>query len=305
VTSVVVPASLADRLETLLGTRVRTAVAAVGGHSNLVFEATTAAGEPVVVKAANTAWKRADIEREAAVLRALDGDDTLPAPVLVTSSADAEWAMVVTRRIDGSNGLSIVADLRADEDLAVSVGRLMARVLRLVHHSSPGPLVGEDFDRAAQITGLDGPLRASDAPSDVVEALLPALGDAVHQQGMAFLHGDPGLHNVLWGPRTTALSLRGLLDWEMAGWGNPLSDLAWVWWTFTLRSLPRACFDAFANEYGMVALQALGWSEQRVDALVRAQMAALLVRTEPGTAVREVWVERVRSLGTLPPLDGS
>lgn len=301
-TSVVVPATLADRLEALLGTRVRTAVAAVGGHSNLVFEATTAGGEPVMVKAANTTWKRADIEREAAVLASLGGDSTLPAPVLVTSSADDEWAVVVTRRLDGINGLSIVSDMRADEDLAVSAGRLMARVLRLVHHSAPGPLVGDTFDRAAQITRLDGPVRASDAPPDVIESLLPALGDLVHQQGVAFLHGDPGLHNVLWGPGPTALSVRGLLDWEMAGWGNPLSDLAWVWWTFTLRSLPRACFDAFANEYGLVAIEAMGWSEPRIDALVRAQMAALLVRTEPGTAVRDVWVERVRSLGPLPPL---
>ena len=303
-TSVVVPASLADRLEALLGMRMRTAVAAVGGHSNLVFEAITADGRAVMVKAANTAWKRSDIQREIAVLGVLD-DSSLPVPTVVASSADAEWAVVVTGRIDGRNGLSIVADLRADEDLAVSAGRLMARLLRLVHHSTPRPLPGPAFERAAQVAALAEPLTRSEAPVDVIEALLPALSHVVHQRSMAFVHGDPGLHNVLWGPGPTALSVRGLLDWEMAGWGNPLSDLGWVWWTFALRGLPRVCFDAFANEYGMAGVRALGWSDESVDAVVRAQMAALLVRTEPGTAVREVWIDRVRTLGPLPPLSGA
>ena len=300
-TSVVVPGALADRLEPLLGTRVRSGTATVGGHSNLVFMCTAADGTPVVVKAATTPWKRADIEREAAVLEVL-ADGSVPVPELVGRSADDDWAVLVTRRLEGRNGLSILADLRVDDDMAVATGRLLARVLRLVHHSAPRPLVGEQFDRARQVELLAKPLETCGAPDDVIQSVGSALSHVVHGRGVAFVHGDPGLHNLLWGTESDVLTVRCLMDWEMAGWGNPLSDVAWVWWTFALRDLPRAAFDAFAGEYGVGPIRALGWADDTVDAVVRAQMGSLLVRTEPGTALRDIWIDRIRNLSALPPL---
>ena len=307
-TSVVVPAPLADRLEPMLGCRLRTAEAAQGGHSNLVFICALEDGRRVIVKAATSSWKRADVERESAILGVL-ADESLPVPRLIATHHDDEWAIMVTEFIDGRQGLSVLTELAHNPALPAVIGTLTARILRVIHSTSPQPLVGNSFDRAQQVSALVVPLRVSGAPSDVVDALLPALEHPLHQRGVSFVHGDPGLHNLLWFPQASAqagaLRVAAVVDWEMAGWGNPLTDVAWVWWTFWFRGLPPATAEAFAREYGLWVFAAMGWSSDTVDAAVRAQMAALLVRTEPGSAARTVWIERVRSLARLPDLPGS
>ena len=325
-TSVVVPGPLADRLEPMLGCRLRTAEAAQGGHSKLVFICALEDGRRVIVKAATSSWKRGDVERESAILGVL-ADESLPVPRLIAAQSDDEWAIMITEFIDGRQGLSVLTELAHNPTLPAAIGTLTARILRSVHSTLPRPLAGSSFDRSHQVSALVGPLQVSGAPTDVVNALLPALEHPLHQRGVAFVHGDPGLHNLLWSPdvgamRVGALGVEALgvealgvealgvgalgvaavVDWEMAGWGNPLSDVAWVWWTFWFRGLPPATADAFAREYGLWAFGAMGWSPDSVDAAVRAQMAALLVRTEPGSAVRTVWIERIRSLTLLPDL---
>ena len=75
-----------------------------------------------------------------------------------------------------------------------------------------------------------------------------------------------------------------------------------MWWTLWFRGLPPQTGQAFADGYGRWAIDAMGWSGETVDAAVRAQMAALLARTEPGTEVRKLWVERIRALGALPDI---
>ena len=304
-TSVVVPGPLADRLEPMLGCRLRTAEAAQGGHSNLVFICALEDGRQVIVKAATSSWKRGDVERESAILGIL-AHESLPVPRLIAAHNDDEWAIMVTEFIDGRQGLSVLSELAHNPTLPAVIGTLTARILRGIHSTSPQPLVGSSFDKTDQVSALSEPLRGSGAPADVIEALLPALEHPLHQRGVSFVHGDPGLHNLLWSPRSGeldgALGIAAVVDWEMAGWGNPLSDVAWVWWTFWFRGLPPATAEAFAREYGMWVFAAMGWSSDTVDAAVRAQMAALLVRTEPGSAVRTVWIERVRSLTRLPAL---
>ena len=300
-TSVVVPGPLADRLEPMLGCRLRTAEAAQGGHSNLVFICALEDGRRVIVKAATAAWKRADVERESAILEVL-ADESLPVPRLIATHHDEEWAIMVTEFIDGRQGLSVLTELTRNPTLPGAIGTSTARILRGIHATSPRPLVGTSFNRGHQVSALLEPLQASGAPTDVVDALLPALEHPLHQRGVSFVHGDPGLHNLLWSAQSGALGVAAVVDWEMAGWGNPLSDVAWVWWTFWFRGLPPATAEAFAREYGLWVFGAMGWSTDSVDAAVRAQMAALLVRTEPGSAVRAVWIERVRSLTRLPDL---
>ncbi len=305
-TSVVVPGPLADRLEPMLGCRLRTAEAAQGGHSNLVFICALEDGRRVIVKAATSSWKRGDVERESAILGVL-ADESLPVPRLIAAQSDDEWAIMITEFIDGRQGLSVLTELAHNPTLPAAIGTLTARILRSVHSTLPRPLAGSSFDRSHQVSALVEPLQVSGAPTDVVNALLPALEHPLHQRGVAFVHGDPGVHNFLWSPDVGALGVGALgvaavVDWEMAGWGNPLSDVAWVWWTFWFRGLPPATANAFAREYGLWAFGAMGWSPDSVDAAVRAQMAALLVRTEPGSAVRTVWIERVRSLTLLPDL---
>lgn len=302
-TAVVVPGPLADRLEPLLGCRLRTAEATVGGHSNLVFICALSDGRRVVVKAATSSAKRADVEREAAVLGVL-ADESLPVARMVAASHDDEWAVVVTEHLEGRDGLSVVPDMSLDPDLAARTGALMGETLRAIHTTAPRPLPGDAFDRGAQATAAMDAIRASGAPADIIESSVVALGDPLHRRGLAFMHGDPGLHNIVWCAAQPGrpLALRAVVDWELAGWGNPMVDVAWVWWTLWFRGLPPQTGQAFADGYGRWAIEAMGWSGDTVDAAVRSQMAALLARTEPGTEVRKLWVERIRGLGALPDI---
>jgi aminoglycoside phosphotransferase (APT) family kinase protein len=298
--TVMVPSSLAERVEALLGHPVRTAQAAVGGHSNLVF----VVGD-VVVKAASSDVKRADVAREIQLLRGLDGLGCA-APTLVGASVDEEWTVLATIRSTGTPGPSRLHDLQHDESAAVVFGTLLGRLLRSVHGCAPQPVPGPLYERVGLLSDAAARLEAIELADPIRGLLNQALHHPIHARGVAFLHGDPGLHNVMLEHVTdrtgTKLRIGALLDWELAGWGNALSDLAWVHWTLWFRGLLRAAWPAFVDAYGPWAFRALGWEQEYVRACVLAQMAVLLVRTDASTAVREVWLERIGALENMPVL---
>ncbi|NTU83387.1 MAG: phosphotransferase, partial [Chloroflexales bacterium] len=103
------------------------------------------------------------------------------------------------------------------------------------------------------------------------------------------VHGDAGLHNILWGPAGLAL-----LDWELAGWGDPRLDLAWVAWTIRFRGLPVALWDALLAGYGRERATALGLDEEVLRALALGQVAALLARAAGRAKAWEEWLRRTR-----------
>ncbi len=292
--SVMVPASLAERVEAILGYPVRAATATIGGHSNFVF----VVGDSII-KAASAPVKRADVAREIELLRNLDGLGC-SAPSLIGSSVDDEWAVLAIIRSSGTPGPLHLAQLQTDPASAAVFGTLMGRLLRTVHGCAPHPATGPLFER----TGLlaDARLRLKDlaVAAKVRATLTGAIAHPVHAHGVAFLHGDPGLHNVMLDVETdragTRLRVAALVDWELGGWGNALSDLSWLYWTLWFRGLLDAAWPSFVETYGPWALRALGWAPEPVRACVLGQMAVLLVRTDAATAVRDVWLERIAAL---------
>lgn len=102
------------------------------------------------------------------------------------------------------------------------------------------------------------------------------------------VHGDAGLHNLLWGSRGLTL-----LDWELGGWGDPRLDLAWVAWTLRFRALPAPCWEALLAGYGREQAQALGLDGAALKALALGQVAGLLARAA-GRPAWDEWLRRAR-----------
>ncbi len=296
-TAVLVPGPLAERVQAILGQPIRSATAAVGGHSNFVFIVGDA-----IVKAASAPIKRADVAREIQLIRAIDGLGC-SAPTMIGSSVDDEWSVLATIKSAGTPGPVNLSQLQADPSAAAGFGTLMGRLLRTVHGCAPHPASGALFERTGLLADAGARLGGLEISSFTQATLAAAIAHPVHAQGVAFLHGDPGLHNVMLDIEHnhdgTRLRIAALVDWELGGWGNALSDLSWLYWTLWFRGLDAHAWPSFVDTYGPWALRALGWSAESVRACVLGQMAVLLVRTDASTAVRDVWLDRINSLETM------
>lgn len=289
---VVVPVAVSETVRALTNcSSIGPAFATVGGHSNLSFRTLLDGATDVVVKSAADPRKRDDLRREARLLSRISAL-SLMAPSMIVHGEGDGVTVTVLHVLPGTHGLEAV-QARQISTLTARAA-VMGTALRRVHLAAPIPDVESELVRrhAEAATALAGLALAA----DLAEAMTAALDAPVHRRGDAFVHGDFGFHNTLWTNR-----LSGLLDWEFAGWGNPLVDVAWFWWTLRLRSVDNSVWLAFAEAYGMSALQAIGFTAVAVDALVRAQMIVLLVRTAPESETRAIWLDRWHALAELGP----
>ncbi len=297
--SVILPAGLAERTSALIARPVRRAYAAVGGFSNLVFFI----DDDLVVKAASAALKRSDLAREAASLASI-ADLELGSPRLLHASQDDEWSIVVTQLSDGSPpGLDwgrFTHELAGDPNRARRLGSSIGHRLRRIHDAAPFPLNGAgsrtDLLDDARRELEERTQRGERIPETLCSEMISALMHNSHHRGSAFLHGDFGLHNLLIEDPFHSGVVSCVLDWELSGWGNALTDLAWLSWTLWFRRLPPEVWDGFVSTYGTWAMTALGWEPEMVRTMVLSQMAVLMARTEPENAVRDVWIARAAGI---------
>jgi aminoglycoside phosphotransferase (APT) family kinase protein len=193
-----------------------------------------------VVKAARSEPKRADLRREARVLGLL-GETGLPAAPILALVEDDIWTVEAIGFVEGVPGLRMLSDMPQD---LPSVYSALGRLLAVVHQT---PLAAPSHElllsnradavlRSLPSLGLDAALHAELSSALAHPAWRPA--------APALVHGDAGLHNILWDGRIAAL-----LDWEWSGWGEPLLDIAWVYWTIRWRKLPDALWQAFLGGY--------------------------------------------------------
>jgi aminoglycoside phosphotransferase (APT) family kinase protein len=113
-------------------------------------------------------------------------------------------------------------------------------------------------------------------------------------QPTTLAHGDVGLHNLLWNGQITAL-----LDWEWAGWGNGLLDLAWLYWTMRWRQLPPPLWETFRAGYGAGPALAHDIAPEAMQALVLGQIAGILVRVQNQPQLWHEWLRRLQWTHTL------
>jgi aminoglycoside phosphotransferase (APT) family kinase protein len=252
-----------------------------GGFSNLTAIATIG-GERCAIKAATAPLRRADVRREAQVLRLLR-EHALPAPALIALVEDQAWTIAIMRYVAGEHGLGVLS--RAPEQLGAlyhALGRLLAQLHPLPPLGAP-PLA-QRMDQALAA------LPALDLEPALVAVLRAALGHPIwRSQPCGLAHGDAGLHNLLWEGRIAAL-----LDWEWSGCGAPLLDLAWLAWTIHWRDLPPTLWEAFLAGYGDGPALANGAAPEDLRALALGQIASILVRAHGQQGAWDEWQRRLR-----------
>ncbi|HMQ33969.1 MAG TPA: phosphotransferase [Chloroflexaceae bacterium] len=258
----------------------------VGGFSNLTLRARVG-GVPCVLKAASHPAKVADLRREARALALLRGR-RLGAPRALAFREGGGWALLVTGRRPGAPGLTLYGG--PPEALAPACAALGQALSRL--HAAPIAPPGDlgDLLVAGRAAATAKALGVLPLPPELRAPLAEALAHPAWRPARPRLvHGDAGLHNILWGRRGLTL-----LDWELAGWGDPRLDLAWAAWALRFRGAPPALWAALLDGYGPQRAAALGLADDALRALALGQIAALLVRAS-GLPAWDEWLRRARA----------
>ncbi len=297
---VVVPAGVVDAVRDVTGiAALGPTLPTVGGFSNLSFRVVIA-NRLSVVKAATMPLKRADLRREARVLSVLNTYDnqSIPTPKIVAHGDHGDWTVTVFDEVPGENGLTFLS--RRSLGYVRQRCVVLARLLQAVQNAAPQPLRDVDLDIASRVAALVPFVTEGLVPGAESEQMLAALASPAVGRGISLVHGDFGMHNVMWDVDVRRVRVGGLLDWEFAGWGSPLSDVGWLWWTFQFRGIAHEFWPLFVEAYGRVALQAIGFESSAILDLVRVQMIQLLSRSDPESSARAEWLRRWRALDTLP-----
>jgi aminoglycoside phosphotransferase (APT) family kinase protein len=256
----------------------------VGGYSNLSVQLTIS-GQRCVVKAAASPVKRADVRRDAHMLTLLYGRG-LPAPELLALLENEAWTVAVTKFMPGDHGLYVLEQTPIARDrVYYALGQLLANV-----HATP--LIADDpslriADRVQQVRAL---LSMFDLDAELGSVVIASLEHPVWQmQPEHLVHGDAGLHNILWDGQITAL-----LDWEWAGWGNGALDLAWLHWTIRWRNFPEYLWETVLAGYNVGPVRMRTVAPETLQALVIGQIAQILIRAREHPDTWEEWVRRLR-----------
>ena len=272
----------------------------IGGFSNLTFHADLVSGETVVVKIASREVKREDLRREVRMLSLLNDSGLATVNIRAHINA-ADWTITVSDFVPGDLGLNVV-QTRHVADLE-GRARVLARLLQAVHQATPTPVSDVDLDCGARLAARHEVLSKRVLPIDVATSN-HALTDPFLRRGAALVHGDFGFHNTIWSKAEAQgdpLRIEALLDWEWSGWGNPLTDPAWLWWTLQFRQAPKETWVSFVETYGAWALRGIGWTPENVAVVLRAHMAQILSCTEAGSTAELEWCNRINKLGDLRP----
>ncbi len=192
------------------------------------------------------------LRREAAVYRALA--DT-PVQIARLVAVHPELPAFVMQRMAGDSRFARIADREVQVSIAMqfmeqlaTLHRLEPSKLELPELGAPGPLsnhvreeIGEwerQYDAAGggvPVISLAGAWLRANVPGDAGWPLV-------------LVQGDTGPGNFMFdGDRLVVIT-----DWELAHWGDPHDDLAWVLVRDTLERLPEldACFARYEQASG-------------------------------------------------------
>ncbi len=218
------------------------------GHSNLTYAVTTGEQTLVLRRPPRPPLPRGanDMRREARILQALaDTDVPVPRVLAVAEEGDVmDVPCYVMEHLDG-----VVATDALPPDLDTVEGRSAAAeafidVLAALHSVDwrgcglgdlgwPDGFLERQLDRLPRlIASEDGVLDSPfDEIRDQLRTTVPTSGEP------ALLHGDFRFGNVMLAPDGPA-RLLGVLDWELAGIGDPLADLAYTLVTYAVPGEP-------------------------------------------------------------------
>jgi aminoglycoside phosphotransferase (APT) family kinase protein len=239
-------------------------------------------GDEYVVRVPFIEWGADDAAREAIVLPRVAGALPIEVPELVLvgeprSELGVPWAWTVTRWIPGDRVRGGV--VAADASVADAFAETLA-VLHGLSTSEPAPSAAATSDPRQSADAIEAALRDA---AHLVGGMRAVAGwraalDALDDPGVGapvaprvWIHADPTPGNLL----VLHGRLRALIDWSLAGLGDPAHDLIAAWWVFgpTARDRIR----------GALPLDDATWTRARVFAWRKAAMAVgYYEHTNPG-----------------------
>jgi aminoglycoside phosphotransferase (APT) family kinase protein len=214
-----------------------------GGLSNLTYLVTTGDRTVVLRRPPPPPLPRGahDMLREARVLRAL-ADSPVPVPRVFAVAGAGEAMDVpcyVMEHLDGVVATETMPPALAGPDARRSTAHALIDVLAALHSvdwravgladlGRPEGFLARQLDRLRNlITVDDEPLPSPfETLRELLSASLPTSGEP------ALLHGDLRLGNVMLAADRPAVL--GVLDWELAGIGDPLADLGYTLATYAI-----------------------------------------------------------------------
>ncbi|GAA2571991.1 phosphotransferase family protein [Pseudonocardia hydrocarbonoxydans] len=210
-----------------------------GGHSNLTYRVTDAAGATWALRRPPTGMVLAtahDMEREWRFLVALDGT---PVPVaepvaLCTDPGVIGAGFYVMGFVEGDVLGDAASGHRLKPAARHAAGLDTVDVLAALHAVDPDEVGLGDLRRPGgylerQLRRWHRQVHASDVPDlgviDAAHDRLAARAAALPPSEVRIAHGDFRLGNLAVGPDGT---VRAVFDWELATLGDPLADLGWL-----------------------------------------------------------------------------
>ena len=172
-----------------------------------------------------------DIAREYRLLREVH-EAGLPTPGVVHLEEDPSVVggrFILMTFVEGVIYRNMDARLGADPALLASMQEQFVEMLARIHETPqsvlPNYTTGEEAARAEVAVCRHRLMRTALLPSPIIRHALDVLDEHAHPaQRLALLHGDYRLPNMMW--KDDVIS--GVLDWELARVGDPLSDLAFT-----------------------------------------------------------------------------
>jgi aminoglycoside phosphotransferase (APT) family kinase protein len=206
-----------------------------GGHSNLTYRVTDAAGEswalrrPPLGKRLGSAH---DMGREFKVVSALGETEVPVAPVvgLCEDESVNGAPFYVMEFVEGPilRGLA-EAEIFPDEDDGRAIGERVADTLVQIHAIDPDAVGLADLGRkedyvARQLHRWQGQWEKSKTRElEPIDRVHEALSARIPEQGPAtIVHGDYRLDNMILTPRG---EVAAVVDWELCTLGDPLADV--------------------------------------------------------------------------------
>ena len=210
----------------------------VGGHSNLTYTVTDAAGRRVVLRRPPVGAVLAtahDMGREHRIISALAVTEVPVAPALALCTDDGvnDAPFYVMDFVDGlvpADGPTVKEHL--DIDARRALAERLIDVLVALHKVDPDSVGLGDLGRreaylARQLKRWSTQWEKTKTREfPAMEELAFALGNHMPEQGpAAIVHGDYRLGNMLVGSDGR---LEAVLDWELCTLGDPLADLGYL-----------------------------------------------------------------------------
>jgi aminoglycoside phosphotransferase (APT) family kinase protein len=246
-----------------------------GGFSHHTFLVTQGSGQYVLkIEKVSGGYLR----REYEVLEQLRGGSFLPAPAGCLESEGYFSFMQSYRRGDNVSKLPFYSSywLEAYKKLAVTLASEV--------HSLSGSI--REYDRNAE------PLKRE------IDALPPRgmhhqaveAWEARTSSGITFVHGDAGPHNMILNENHSAI----LIDWEWAGWNDPMIDISWALWNAAFHAPERysELRRVFLETY--VSIRTMDITDANIKAYSLAVIYRALGRVKRSPeAIQRRWIKRL------------